>query len=158
MEEEKKQEKNEACISKGVGLNCPAKASYNTSIFNNIPKVKKKTHFFHNIEWFAFNWDKKITFNSNNILKHFESKDTKEFRYRRNLLATVIYSIEKLDFDNNLCWNFIFKSLIIKVVIWKQSNWSYFVKTFYVNDKLTREYKKYLEENKNSYLLKIKKG
>jgi hypothetical protein len=117
-------------------------------------KVKKKTHFFYRIEWFVLNEGRKITFNSENILKHFESKDTKEFRYRRNLLPTVIYSIDKLIFDDNLCWNFIFKSLIIKVVLWKQSNGSYFVKTFYVNDRLTKEYKNYLEEKENNYLLK----
>jgi hypothetical protein len=42
--------KNEACISEGVGLNCPAKASLKSSIFQNIEKVKKKTHFLEKIE------------------------------------------------------------------------------------------------------------
>jgi hypothetical protein len=31
--------KNEACISKGVGLNCPAKASSSSIISKNIKKV-----------------------------------------------------------------------------------------------------------------------
>jgi hypothetical protein len=50
MLEKNKQEKNEACISNGVGLNCPAKASHKSIIFNNMVKVKKKTHFFYRIE------------------------------------------------------------------------------------------------------------
>ena len=140
-------QKNEVCISKGVGLNCPAKTSHTNIIFKNVVKVKKKNHFLHKIEWFILNWDKKILFNSENILKHFKSKNTKEFNYRKNLLWTVFYSIDKLIFNKNNYWNFIFKNILIKVVLWKQNNWYYFVKTYYIDDRLTKQYKKYLEEN-----------
>ncbi len=138
--------KNEACISKGVGLNCPAKTSLESSIFNTSIKVKKKTHFLNKIEWLIINDSKKILFNSENILKHFKSKNTKEFHYRKNLLWTIFYNLNNLKFNNNVGY-FIFKNMFIKVVLWQQSNWNYFVKTYYVDDKLTNLYNNSSSEN-----------
>lgn len=141
--------KNEACISKGVGLNCPAIASSGDIIYENIKKVKKKIKFYWNIEWtFTFK-DKIINFNSKNIFKHFSSKNLKEFRYRRSLLATVFDQIDEFFFDKNNVWYFIFKNFVIKVVLWEQSNWNFFVKTYYVDDKKTKNYKNFLESEKN---------
>ncbi len=139
----KQLQKNEACISDGVGLNCPAKASHISIILNNTIKVKKKTHFIKKIDATIINWDKKIIFNSANILKHFRSKSTKEFNYRKNILWTIFYNIDKIKFNSENIWNIIFKNNVIKVVLWKQNNWNYYVKTFYQNDKLTNSLKEY---------------
>ena len=148
-------QKNEACISKGVGLNCPAKASCNDSIFKNIEKVKKKTHFLEKIDWFVLNKEKKVLFNSNNLLKHFKSKNLKEFHYRKNILWTVFYNIDKIIFDKNNYGHFIFKNIVIKVVLWEQNNWNYFVKTYYVDDKTTILYKEYLIQSKNIKSIRV---
>lgn len=145
MKNEKMQEKNEACISKGVGLNCPAKASLDSSIFKNIQKVKKKTHFFNKIEGLVVNKGEKINFNSKNILKHFKTKNTKEFHYRKNLLWTICFYLEFIDFKNNV-WHIIFKKQIIKIVLWEQKNGNYFVKTYYQDDNFTKLYRSYLQE------------
>ncbi len=131
--------------SKGVGLNVQAKLSSVNIIFENIIKVKQKINF----SWKLYiNWITKtnfgnIRFNSEDIIKHFSKKHKRELYYRKYLLATIFLTIQKIKFDNSLFGYFAYKSLVIKVVLWKQSNWTYYVKTYYKHDKLTRLYKKY---------------
>lgn len=55
-------QKNENCISKGVGRNCPAKFSLQSIIFKNILKVKKKNrlisqdYFFETFNLWVWKW------------------------------------------------------------------------------------------------------
>jgi hypothetical protein len=47
----KKAQKNEVCILVNkTGLNCPAKTSLDSILFESFIKVKKKTHFLKQIE------------------------------------------------------------------------------------------------------------
>ncbi|MDD2870594.1 MAG: class I tRNA ligase family protein [Candidatus Gracilibacteria bacterium] len=118
-------------------------------ILNNIKKVKKKTHFINKLEGYVVNGGKKILFNSENILSHFKSKSNKEYHYRKNLLGTVFYSIDKINFIENKGY-IIFKNFVIKIVIGEQSNGNNYIKTFYVDDKLT---KLYIENKKEKQVL-----
>lgn len=94
-------------------------------------------------------FEKKIRiFNSENIFKHFKDKHFKEFINRRNLFYITFSNFDKLYFDSEYIWFFIYKKLLIKVVLWKQSNWNYFVKTYFKDDRMTLDYKNYLENNK----------
>jgi len=120
-----KQIKNEECyLSKNRGgHNVQANSSYKDSIYKNMLKVNKKFEFFGKIEGLIKISDKEIIFNSENIYKHFRWKSFREFIYRKKLLWTVFSNIDKLYFESEFIWYFIYKKLVIKVVLWRQSNW-----------------------------------
>ena len=142
-------------LPKRGGHNDLAESSSNVSIFENMSKVKKKIKFSWKIEWVIEVWDKKINFNSVNILSHFRWKHYKEFINRKNLLATVFTQLENIEFDEYNIWYFLFKKKAIKIVLWKQSNWNYFVKSYYTYDKFTEKYKRYLDVNKNIWKISV---
>jgi len=148
-----KQKKWELPLPQGGGLNVLAKLSSDFKIKQKIIKIKSKVKFKGklDINWVVENKIGNISFNTKNILKHFKTKHFKEFIRRKNLLATVFSVIWKIDFDENLIWYFSFKSLIVKVVLWKQNNGNYFVKTYYVDEKKTEKYRELLNKNDNSY-------
>jgi leucyl-tRNA synthetase len=139
--------------SKGVGLNVQAKLSSDVSIFENIKKVKLKLNFKWKIEikWIVETDFWNINFNSENILKHFNTKHKKELFFRKYLLANVFYAINHIKFDKDNFGYFLYKNTIVKIVLWEQSNWNYFVKSYYKHDKLTELYKEYLNE-KTAYI------
>jgi leucyl-tRNA synthetase len=124
-----------------------AKSSSKTIIFESLQKVNKKIKFSGSIEWQVV-WveNKKILFRSKDILAHFRGKNQKEFIQRSGFLGTVFSLIDQIVFDQENHGYFFYKNIIIKVVLGQQSNGNYFVKTYYVTERLTEEYQKYIKE------------
>ena len=60
--------------------------------------------------------DKKIILNSENIFKHFLSKNTKEFHYRKSLLGVIYQTLPEMKFSSNSGYC-IFKNFVIKVIL-----------------------------------------
>ena len=137
--------KNKNYRSQRVGHNVLAKFLF---FIENNQKEKK-------IKWILKNnklsslYFKKVTekwtiiFNWKNIFKHFSSKNNKEIR-KRSKFANIIYSnLENIYFIEHNVWILIYKNFVLKIILWEQSNWNYFVKTYYIDDKLTELYKYY---------------
>lgn len=124
-----------------------AQPSLGGIVYEDLIKVNKKIYFSGIIEWQLLTEEKKkISFRSENILHHFRWKSKKEFIKRAQLLGTVFSVIDRLSFDDSNFGYFLYKKLVIKVILWQQENGNYFVKSYYVAGKLTEEYR-VLKEN-----------
>jgi len=146
-ENKQTQKKWESLTSVMDGHDVLARFSSASSIFENMYIVKKKVKFSWKIEWKLELEDKIINFNSVNIFKHFKEKNKYEFLKRKELLVTVFKNLENLYFESEFIWYFILKKTVIKVVLWQQSNWNYFIKSYYEYEKYTKIYLEYLKNN-----------
>ncbi len=108
--------KNEDRLSKGVGLNCPARSSLGESIFQDMVKVKKKEEILRGIDVTILNDNKNIILNAQHIFKHFSTKGTKEFYKRKQLLSTIYHALPMVQFYDGVGY-FILKDFIVQIIL-----------------------------------------
>ncbi|MDQ7023322.1 MAG: class I tRNA ligase family protein [Candidatus Gracilibacteria bacterium] len=142
-------QKNKNGSSNGSCLNDKAKFLYEDIIFKNIQNVKKKSTKKDLSKVFdkKIVGNKEIIFNGKNINKHFNGKNNKDVRTRKKLANTVVGNLDKLYFINDEIGYLRFNNLIIKISLGKQSNGTFFVKSYYIDNKLTKQYKIFSENN-----------
>ncbi len=146
---------NSPISNNGVGHDVLARIPLKDIILENLQKVKKKNK---KIKLSSINILKKVNLwnikiNWEYLYKHFQKKQRKEFLLRTSLFTTINKYIEDIHFKDNI-WYIVINNFIIKIILWNDNNWL-FLKTYYISDKLTKQYKDFLKQQQDTPSIRV---
>ena len=147
----KKEKRGQKCHSKGDAV---GPSQFSSIVWDELAEVKKKKNKklqFSQIKKVVETDGRKIVFDGETIIYHFNHKSSQERRARMFWGRTIIAALDKLYFESDKVGYFLSKNRVIRVVLSRVDAENFVVKTFYESQRLSKAYHSWKNSSKSTF-------